>query len=119
MTVPLGGRRRHYSAEQKKAILAEASSPGATVTAVAKRHAITRGLIHNWRRQEAASLLGATVRFTSVRLPAEMPKAAAEAEVAPTSCSRIEIDLPGDVRVRLEGTVDEEGLRRVLRALRR
>ena len=32
---------------------------------------------------------------------------------------RFEIELPGGVRVRVEGIVDEEGLKRVLRALRR
>jgi hypothetical protein len=32
---------------------------------------------------------------------------------------RIEIELPSGVRVRVEGGVDEDGLKRVLRALRR
>lgn len=67
-------RRRRYSTEQKKAILAEASEPGATVSEVSRRHQITRSLIHNWRRQEAASLLGATVKFSPVGLPAELPQ---------------------------------------------
>jgi transposase len=62
-------RRRRYSLEQKKAILAEAASHGTTVTEVSRRHQVTRSLIHNWRRQEAASLLGATVKFTPVRVP--------------------------------------------------
>jgi transposase len=111
-------RRRRYSPEQKKAILAEAAAPGTTVTEVSRRHQITRSLIHNWRRQEAASLLGATVRFTPVRVPAELaqPKQAA---VAPSPCGRIEIALGGDVCLRLEGPVDEESLRRVVRVLRR
>jgi transposase-like protein len=62
-------RRRRFSVEQKKAILAEAAA-GATVAEVSRRHQITRSLIHNWRRQEAASLLGATVKFTPVSLEA-------------------------------------------------
>ncbi len=107
-------RRRRYSTEQKKAILAEAAAPGATVSEVSRRHQITRSLIHNWRRQEAASLLGATVRFTPVRVPAETSK---PARAVPSG--RIEIELPGDVRVRIEGPVEEESLRRVLRVLRR
>jgi transposase len=111
-------RRRRYSPEQKKAILAEAASPGMTVTEVSHRHQITRSLIHNWRRQEAASLLGATVKFTPVRVPAELaqPK---KVEAAPSPRGRIEIALGGDVCLRLEGPVDEESLRRVLRVLRR
>jgi transposase-like protein len=39
--------RRRYSAEEKKAILAEASAPGSTVSKISRRHHITRGLIHN------------------------------------------------------------------------
>jgi transposase len=111
-------RRRRYSAETKKAILAEASAAGATVSEVALRHNITRSLIHNWRRQEAASLLGATVRFTPVRVATEMPR---PTEGPPTTETggRIEIELPGGVRVRVEGGVDEESLKRVLRVLRR
>lgn len=110
--------RRRYSAEAKKAILADASAPGATVSEVALRHNITRSLIHNWRRREAASLLGATVRFTPVTVATEMPKAM-EARPKMEAGGRIEIELPGGVRVRVEGGVDEESLKRVLRALRR
>lgn len=111
-------RRRRYSPEQKKAILAEAATPGTTVSEVSRRHQITRSLIHNWRRQEAASLLGATVKFTPVQLPAELPQPK-PAEAVPSACGRIEIALAGDVCVRLEGPVDEESLRCVLRVLRR
>lgn len=110
-------RRRRYSAEEKKAILGEAAAPGATVSEVSRRHNITRSLIHNWRRQEAASLLGATVRFTPVTVAREMPRAI-EAPSKTETDSRIEIELPGGVRVRVEGVVDEESLKRVLRALR-
>ena len=85
---------------------------------VSRRHNLTRSLIHNWRRQEAASLLGATVRFTPVTVATEMPKAMEVSSKTETS-GRIEIELPGGVRVRIEGGVDEEGLKRVLRALRR
>ena len=96
------------------------------MTEVARRHDITRGLIHNWRREEAGSLLGATVRFAPVRLAAEPPNASeapARSETggrfAVQTPGRIEIELPGGVRVRVEGMVDEEGLKRVLRSLRR
>ena len=85
---------------------------------VSRRHQITRSLIHNWRRQEAASLLGATVRFTPVTVVAEMPRAA-EVPSATPAVGRIEIELPGGVRIRVEGGVEEESLKRVLRALRR
>jgi transposase-like protein len=56
--------------------------PGTTVWEVSRRHQITRSLIHNWRRQEAASLLGATVKFTLVQLPAEFAPAEASGSSA-------------------------------------
>lgn len=96
------------------------------MTEVSRRHNITRGLIHNWRREAAGSLLGATVRFAPVTLTPSTPTALESPEKAETSGGvaaqmpgRIEIELPGGVRVRVEGIVDEEGLKRVLRALRR
>jgi transposase len=117
LVAPPVARRRRYSAEEKKAILAEASVPGATVSEVSRRHQITRSLLHNWRRQEAASLLGATVRFTPVAVAMEKP-GVIEAPPKAETGGRIEIELPGRIRVRLEGGVDEEDLKRVLRALR-
>lgn len=111
-------RRRRYSTEQKKAILAEAAAPGTTVSEVSRRHEITRSLIHNWRRQEAASLLGATVKFSPLRVPAALPQPK-QADAAPSPRGRIEIALGGNVCLRLEGPVDEESLRRVLRVLQR
>ena len=50
LVTPPVTRRRRYGAEEKKAILAEASAPGATISEVSRRHQITRSLIHNWRR---------------------------------------------------------------------
>lgn len=119
LAVPRAERRRRYSPEQKKAILAEAAAPGATVSEVSRRHDITRSLIHNWRRQEATSLLGATVRFTPVRVAMEPPSRTVKAEPATPAGGRIEIELPDGVCVRVDGSVEEEGLRRVLRALGR
>lgn len=118
LAVPRAERRRRYSPEQKKAILAEAAAPGATVSEVSRRHDITRSLIHNWRRQEATSLLGATVRFTPVRVAME-PSRTVKTEPATPAGGRIEIELPDGVCVRVDGSVEEEGLRRVLRVLGR
>jgi transposase len=107
-------RRRRFSTSQKKIILTAAAAPGATVAEVAHRYDVSRTLIHNWRRQEAVSLLGATVRFTPVQLAAPEPSVVE----APALLSRIEIELAGSARVRLEGPIDEASLRVVLRVLR-
>ena len=102
-------RRRRYSQTEKQTIL-KAVSAGATVSEVSRQYGIGRSLIHNWRRQEAVAMLGATVRFAPVSVAPEKP--------AP-GVGKIEIELDGGVRLRVDGSVDETALRRVLRALGR
>jgi transposase len=43
-------RRRRWSVEQKRELVAAAFAPGASVTEVARRAAICTGLIYRWRR---------------------------------------------------------------------
>ena len=44
-------RRRRYTAEQKMAIVQEASQPGMTISYVARRHGIAASLVFGWRRR--------------------------------------------------------------------
>jgi transposase len=101
-------RRRRFSLEEKQAILRAAGEPGATVSEVSRQYGVGRSVIHNWRRQEALAVLGATVRFTPVTV-----------EPQRQTGGTIEIELGGGVRLRVDGAVDEEALKRVLRALGR
>ena len=57
-------RRRRYSQTEKQTTL-KVVAAGATVSEVSRQYGIGRSLIHNWRRQEAVAMLGATVRFAS------------------------------------------------------
>jgi transposase len=68
-------RRRRWSEEQKRAIVAEAFAPGASVSAVARRTDIGTGQIYRWRRE----LCGAVAGF-------------AEVVVSPPPCERPEVD---------------------------
>ena len=43
-------RRRRWSSEEKLQILREASAPGSSVGAVARRHDLCRSQIYQWRR---------------------------------------------------------------------
>lgn len=101
-------RRRRFSLEEKQAILRAAAEPGATVSEVSRQYGVGRSVIHNWRRQEAVAVLGATVRFTPVAVSAQRPGG-----------GTIEIELADGVRLRVDPMVDEEALKRVLRALGR
>ena len=58
------------------------------------------------------------MRFTPVTVAMEKP-GVIEAPPKAETGGRIEIELPGGVRARVEGGVDEESMKRVLRALRR
>jgi len=44
-------RRRRWSAEQKRAIVAASLEPGAVVTGIARRTEIGPGQIYRWRRE--------------------------------------------------------------------
>src|SRR6185437_17160784 len=44
-------RRRRWSTEEKVRIVAEATTAGTTVAAVARRHGVSRGLVYTWRRE--------------------------------------------------------------------
>lgn len=45
-----GEGRRSFSAEDKVRLVAETFRPGATVTAVSRRHGVCTSLLHRWRR---------------------------------------------------------------------
>jgi transposase len=114
----VSGRRRWSDAE-KLEILAEAFRPGARVCDVIARREVSSSLIYTWRKQlRAGKLAGsapsvpvfAEVRLTEPVVPASPP--------VPCSSGRIDIALPGGVRISVDGGVDAEALARVLSVLR-
>lgn len=114
----LSGRRRWSDAE-KLEILAEAFQPGVRVCDVIARREVSSSLIYTWRKQlRAGKLAGAAASlpvFAEVRLaepavPASPP--------VPCSPGRIDIALPGGVRISVDSGVDAEALARVLSVLR-
>lgn len=105
-------RRRRWALSEKARIVEESLRPGAEVTAVARRHDVHPNLLHHWRRQAKRVLEdGEGLKFLPVVTPpASRPKAE----------GTIEIELASSVRVRrVDGSVDEAVLGRVLRALGR
>ena len=72
---------------------------------MSRQYGVGRSQIHNWRRQEAVAVLGATVRFMPVAVVPDKPPGA------------IEIELDGGMRLCVDAAVDEEALKRVLRAM--
>ena len=100
-------RRRRWSLEQKRAIVAESHRTDTTPSAVARRHGLNTGQLYTWRRQFKAL---PPPNFARVEL--------AEAELPVAPLGLIEITLPDGARIRVDTKVDERALRRVIKVLR-
>ena len=122
-------RRRSWTTEQKREIVAESLGSGLTSADVARKHGISTGQLYTWRRQMVSRQSAVSThpgpRFTSVELsmPTEVSSASSvpAARNGPPTPTRpdglIEIVLPGGVSVRVDAQVDGRALRRVLGAL--
>lgn len=98
-------RRRHWSDEEKLAILKETTQPGVIVAAVARRHGIGTGQLYTWRKQ---LLRGAMAGF----VPVELVKSEPASTLA--EAGRIDIRRGGGFTVSVDRLVDREALRLVL-----
>lgn len=120
-------RRRTWTLDQKREIVAESLGPGLTPTEVARKHAISSGQLYTWRQQVLGgqmTLLShgpsdfAQVEMTPAPQPPDAPDDKNSAPVT-RSAGLIEITLPSGVMLRVDATVDATALRRVLTALDR
>jgi transposase len=104
-TVVRAARRRHWSDEEKLAILKETTQPGAIVAAVARRYGIGTGQLYTWRKQ---LLRGAMAGF----VPVELMSSAVPGELVGTG--RIDIRAQGGMTVSIDRMVDRAALKLVL-----
>jgi transposase len=104
-------RRRRWSEDQKRAIVAESFAPGAVVSEVARRADISAGQIYRWRQE----LRGAAGFARVLIAPAE---SAAANGVAPCPEPAIEVEA-GKVRIRIPGSVPAALAAAVVKALSR
>jgi len=121
-------RRRTWTPEQKRAIVAESLGSALTPTEVARKYAISSGLLYSWRQQvlggHGSVVTGPAPSFARVELaPALQAPDGSEpvSPAVPAPPSRpdgvIEIVLRSGVLVRVDAAVDGRALRRVLSAL--
>jgi transposase len=105
-------RRRRWTSAEKRRIIEESLQPGASVTAVARRHDVHPNLLHGWRRQARTGALdarssrsgcGDPAAFAAVTLAAEPALAAPAAAAAP---GVIEIEFASGARLRITGAVE-------------
>ncbi len=98
---------------------------------VARRHGLSESLLYNWRSVAKASVPTnelQPIEFSPIGVtgrPSEAPPALAAPECSSAmgehreqSFSTIEIALPNGVRVRVQASVSEKALSRVLRAVK-
>ena len=133
-----GERRRRWSIEEKREIVAESLQPGIDPSEIIRKHGISSGQLYTWRQQLARRGDGApaarSANFARVDvdvaqrpeqavLMADVPPAAVTTDpavpviAAPRAEGLIEIMLPGGASVRVDAQVDGRALRRVLGAL--
>ena len=124
MEIILGQARRHWSEDEKLALVAETYVDGETVNGVARRHNISRSMLFGWRKQyrEALKYTAPTstpIGFTPVAIagpePSELPTSAA----SPTAIPLIELEFGRGLRLRISGAVDPALVTTVMKALPR
>jgi len=129
--IPRGERRRVWTLEQKREIVAESLGSALTPTEVARKYGISSGLLYGWRRKllggEMTLLQHSPPSFARVEiapspsdksdLASATPPPMSAATVPPRPLGLIEILLPDNVTLRVDAGVDGQALRRVLAAL--
>jgi len=130
-------RRRRFSVEQKLAVVAEASAPGANLSEIARRHDLVPAQVFKWRRLAELGVIGipgtselpsfVAVEIAkepaalSVPIPAGVPP---KIDRSPHRRRRkknglIEIELGDGRRLRVDRDVDAAALDRVMEVLSR
>src|SRR5260221_14611325 len=79
-------RRRRWSEDERRLILAAAFAPGAIVADISRRYEISTSLIYKWRRQTSATESGAA--FAPAIVVDEPASAAPEAGAITVGVSR-------------------------------
>ena len=107
-------RRRRWTEEQKRAIVAASFAPGAVVCEVARRAEVSPGQIYRWRQELRAAASGfAQVVIASSGSPDQATHEASCSE------SAIEVEFAGKMRLRIPGSIPADLASAVVKALAR
>ena len=108
-------RNKSWPEALKREIVAAATAPGASVSAVARVYDVNANLVFTWRK-----------RFAGTPNPSQAPRLVPVVVTDPVNAAAcasdndtIEIDLSGGYRVRVGNSVKSASLRLVLNALER
>ena len=114
-------RRRRWTTTEKRRIVEESLTPGASVIEVARRHDVHPNLLTVWRRQARTGAFGPApalrqedvVQFAAVSVAPEQPAWTARVGTGGT----IEIAFASGVQLRITGAVDPATLTAAVAAL--
>ncbi|WP_371930037.1 transposase [Bradyrhizobium sp. CCGUVB1N3] len=117
-------RRRRWSQDEKERLVAASLEPGTTVSEVARMAGLHVSQLFRWRKELCHHGDTSIARLVPVEIgPSVPPRDVAEAPMTTAPAHRrssqgiIEIDLGSGHRIRVDGDVDGDALRRVLDAL--
>ena len=119
----VAGSRRRRSAVERRQIVEETLEAGASVARVALKYGVNANQVFQWRRLHRDGKLGVAAGQALKLLPVivteetELRKPE-PSQVESARCGAIHIELPGKVRISLEGNVDPGVVRAVLKSLR-
>ena len=117
---PKGARRRRFwSSDEKRRMVAESFTPGASVSKVAPRYGVNANLLFTWRRRREArsATNGGAEPLALVPVRVEDERAPAAPVAGPVG--RMEIVLAAGDRILVGADVDAAALARVVKALSR
>ena len=109
-----GRRRRYWSDEEKRRIVAETLVSGASVSEIALKHGVNANLVFTWRRDPRFDGVLDEERFLPVMVEAGDQAAPVDSSVS----GRMDIELGCGTLLRVDRSVDGRALARGLRALR-
>jgi transposase len=113
-----GSRRRFWSSDETRRMVAESLAPGASVSKVAQRHGVNANLLFSWRRRETRSATSAGLEALKLLPVIVADEGMAAAPIAPSApAGRMEIALVGGERVIVGADVDAAAFARVVKAL--
>lgn len=112
-TKPANPRRRRYSIQTKRQIVAESFEPGVSVSQVSRRHDINANQVFKWRRLARQGLLEETGL-----VPIQVSTPPTPTGSASRSPGCLEINLADGHRLVVHGQVDAATLQLALASLR-
>ena len=115
--------RRRRSAVERRRIVEETLEAGASVARVALKHGVNANQVFQWRRLYRDGKLGTPLESAMKLLPVSVADDEDLLKPEPTDvvrdrCGAIHIELPGEIRISLEGSVDPAMVCAVLKSLR-